>query len=126
GADSFTNRGRWKPRSACPWSRTSTWGPSPTASSEMGRAPAQGRSVGFWLTVGVVGLATLGAALTGMPALAALPILGAGVVAFLLRAPLRIPTLTLLFLGLVLDNPADIGPWKSPLFPLGELLLTQL
>lgn len=92
----------------------------------MGRAPAQGRSVGFWLTVGVVGLATLGAALTGMPALAALPILGAGVVAFLLRAPLRIPTLTLLFLGLVLDNPADIGPWQSPLFPLGELLLTQL
>jgi len=92
----------------------------------MAGAPAKSRSLAFTLTVVFVSVATLAAALTGNPALAILPILLVAMVAFLLRAPLRVPTLTLLFLGLVLDNPADIGPWKSPLFPLGELLLTQL
>lgn len=92
----------------------------------MAAARAKGSGITFWLIVGFVSLATLAAAFTGIPALALAPILMVAFVAFLLRAPLRVPTLTLLFLGLVLDNPADIGPWKSPLFPLGELLLTQL
>ena len=92
----------------------------------MAGAPADRFGITFWLTIGFVSVGTLAAALSGMPALAILPILAAALVSFLLRAPLRVPTLTLLFLGLVLDNPADIGPWKSPLFPLGELFLTQL
>src|SRR5688572_25027231 len=92
----------------------------------MAAARAKVSGTTFWLIVGFVSLATLAAVFTGIPALALAPILMVAFVAFLLRAPLRVPTLALLFLGLVLDNPADIGPWKSPLFPLGELLLTQL
>lgn len=92
----------------------------------MAAAPPKRSGIGFWLTAAVVSVATLAGALMGSIALAILPLLMTALIAFLLRAPLRVPTLTLLFLGLVLDNPADIGPWQSPLFPLGELLLTQL
>ena len=84
----------------------------------MAGEPADRFGITFWLTIGFVSVATLAAAFSGIPALAILPILAAALVSFLLRAPLRVPTLTLLFLGLVLDNPADIGrllariPWQ--------------
>jgi hypothetical protein len=44
------------------------------------------------------------------------------------RAPLRATMLTLMFCALVLENPSDIpaaGLWRSPLYPIGALLLTH-
>lgn len=45
------------------------------------------------------------------------------------RAPLRHSLLVLMFLGFTLENPAEkpaMGEWKSPLYPLGAVMLTHL
>ena len=80
----------------------------------------------FWVCCVGLLLATLGASLTSVPWLPLLPVVLLVFGIALFKLPLRAPTLAVLFLGLVLDNPSDIGPWKSPLFELGALMLTQL
>jgi hypothetical protein len=45
------------------------------------------------------------------------------------RAPLKSSLLVVMFLALTLENPSEMpamGAWKSPLFTLGQLLLTQV
>ena len=83
------------------------------------------------LGIAALGAASLAAILAGNGnlAVAAAPILGVLVVVAVARVPLRTSLLVLAFLALVLENPAEAfasGLWKSPLQPLGALLLMQL
>lgn len=83
-------------------------------------------SLAFWVIVALVFIATLGLASLGNPLLTVLPTLGVGFFYALLKLPMRIPALTIVFLALVLESPADNGPWKSPLYSVGELFLGQI
>jgi hypothetical protein len=60
---------------------------------------------------------------------AMLPVAVFGLLYLLWAVPLRYPALTLLFLGLTLENPGDepaSGLWKSPLYPVGAMMLGHL
>jgi hypothetical protein len=60
---------------------------------------------------------------------ALLPALLVAVACAVCLLPLRYALLTLMFLALTMENPADVpamGLWKSPLYPAGELLLAHL
>lgn len=83
-------------------------------------------SLVFWVIVALVFIATVGLALLGMPLLAVIPTLGVGFFYALVKLPMRIPALVIIVLALVLESPADNGPWRSPLYPVGELFLGQL
>jgi hypothetical protein len=79
-----------------------------------------------WLfsTLLVVGCATTAVATIagdGSLIATATTLLIAAVLVFVWVAPLRVPLLGLVFLGLALDGTGD-GPWDSPLAPLGRLL----
>lgn len=74
-------------------------------------------------------LATVGAAVAGNGsiAVATAPVLAVAVLYGLATAPVRVSALVVLFLVLALENPGDAGgPWRSPLAPLGTLLLANL
>jgi hypothetical protein len=78
----------------------------------------------------LVGL-TLAALLVGDGnlAVALAPALLAGALSACAVLPLRYPVLAVTFLALTLENPADApaaGLWRSPLYPVGALLLTHL
>lgn len=65
----------------------------------------------------------------GNVGLALLPTLALGVLCALWALPLRYPALVLTFLALTLENPSDVpasGLWKSPLYPVGAVLLAHL
>ncbi|MBS2031475.1 MAG: hypothetical protein JST54_26475 [Deltaproteobacteria bacterium] len=57
------------------------------------------------------------------------PLAGLGVLAFVLFGRLRTSAMILLLAGLALENPSERpanGMWRSPLYPLGALLLDKL
>lgn len=65
----------------------------------------------------------------GNPAVATLPVAAAVLVVTVANVPLRRSLLVLAFFVLILENPAEApasGLWRSPLFPLGVALLSQL
>jgi hypothetical protein len=83
----------------------------------------------FAALLAVLTLATVGAAVAGNGsiAVATAPVLGVAVLYGLATAPVRVSALVVLFLVLALENPGDAGgPWRSPLAPLGTLLLANL
>lgn len=88
---------------------------------------------GQWLALlAAVWMATLGAMVAGaaldQPVLAAVPLLACAVLVAIVKAPLRYTLLALVFLALVLENPAERpgnGQWKSPLYIVGALLLAN-
>lgn len=89
------------------------------------------RLLGFALLVGALGLATVSAVvLLGQnPLFALLPLLGFLLLFALLKLPLRVPLLAMMFVGLTFENPGDVpaeGQWQTPLYPIGKLLLAQL
>lgn len=95
-------------------------------------APAGDSALGpaAWAAAGLA-LATVLAVLLsgGNPLLAAAPALCALVLCAALTAPLRSCILALFFLCLVADAPQDApmsGHWRSPLYPLGQLLCDNL
>lgn len=94
------------------------------ASEGSGLSPAL-----FWALVAVLTLSTVGAIVAGggrIP-LAVAPVAVAAVLYGVWSAPARVTALVILFLSLALENPVDAGgSWKSPLFPLGALLLANL
>ena len=83
----------------------------------------------FWAIVAALTLSTLGAIVAGggrIP-LAVAPVVVAGLLYAIWIAPARVTALVILFLCLALENPVDAGGrWKSPLYPLGALLLANL
>ena len=83
----------------------------------------------FGALLAVLTLATLGAIVVGdgRIAVAVAPVLAAGVIYGLWKAPARASALVMLFLILALENPGDAGGrWRSPLSPVGALLLANL
>ncbi|HEV8245480.1 MAG TPA: O-antigen ligase family protein [Polyangiaceae bacterium] len=91
--------------------------------------PAEPRQTRFALFVAALGVATVASAILLGPLFALLP-LGAwlGLVA-LSKLPLRVPLMVMMFIGLTFENPGDVpadGKWKSPLYSIGKLLLSQL
>jgi O-Antigen ligase len=65
----------------------------------------------------------------GSLALAIVPALLLGTLYAVARLPLRYPVLVATFLALTLENPADVpaaGLWRSPLYPVGTLLLAHM
>lgn len=61
--------------------------------------------------------------------LALVPTLVFGVLYAVWKLPLRYPALVLTFLALTLENPSDApasGLWRSPLYPVGAVLLAHL
>jgi hypothetical protein len=88
---------------------------------------------GLWLLtvlVGVVAATTIASivATDGNPAAALMPVGAIAAVYVLVRLPLRYIALALLFLGLVLESPAEIlaaGLYKSPIYVVGWLLLAH-
>jgi hypothetical protein len=104
------------------------------AVSADGRAAPAGEGGGvsavvFWGLVAALTVSTVGAIVAGggrIP-LAVAPLAVAGVLCGIWRAPARVTALVILFLSLALENPVDAGGrWKSPLYPLGALLLANL
>jgi hypothetical protein len=96
------------------------------------RAPAAEASMRplIWtvcaLAVSTVALIIIG---NGNPVLAVVPLGGLLFLLMLGRMPLRWPVLVMVFCGITLENPGDApaeGKWKSPLYPLGALLMAQL
>ncbi len=82
--------------------------------------------VALWAFLAVLALATIVLSVVVGPVGAIVPF-GALLFAFILsRVPLRWPLFVVMAMCLVLDNPADRGPWKSPLFLLGSLMTIQL
>ncbi len=80
----------------------------------------------FYVIVSGVALATIGLVLLGNPLLAVVPTLAAGLLFALFKGSLRIPILAMVTVAFVIDNPSDHGPWQSPFYTLGELLLIQV
>jgi hypothetical protein len=76
------------------------------------------------LTLLTIGAVVIG---NGKIAVGVAPVLAAGVIYGMWKAPARTSALVLLFLILALENPGDAGGrWRSPLYPLGALLLANL
>jgi hypothetical protein len=85
-------------------------------------------AAGIVVLVGLVAVATLAGVIAsdGNIVVAIAPVAALGLLYLLWHVPLRYPVLVLLFLGLTLENPTDdnaSGLWKSPLAPVGALLL---
>lgn len=80
----------------------------------------------FYALCAVVALATLALVLLGNPVMAVLPTLLVAVLYGLFKGSLRIPVLIMVTACLILDNPSDHGPWTSPFYTLGELMLIQV
>lgn len=95
------------------------------AAAAVERTPLLRRDVvGFWLVVGAVGVATLGAVLASEnPLVAAVPVLLVAIVAGAVRLPLRWSVAVLLIAVLAIDGPGDGAEiWRSPLEIVGEFL----
>lgn len=78
------------------------------------------------LAVSTLALIIIG---NGNPLFAVVPLFGLLFLLMLSKMPLRWPVLTMVFCGITLENPGDVpaeGYWKSPLYPLGALLMAQL
>jgi O-antigen ligase len=78
--------------------------------------------------VGLFALVTVAGVIVsdGNLVVAIAPVAAFSLLYLLWHVPLRYPVIALLFLGLTLENPGDdpaSGLWKSPLYPLGALLL---
>jgi O-antigen ligase len=78
--------------------------------------------------VGLFALVTIAGVVVsdGNLVVAVAPVAVVGFIYLLWHVPLRYPAIALLFLGLTLENPGDdtaSGLWKSPLYPVGALLL---
>jgi hypothetical protein len=83
------------------------------------------------LLVPVLAALTVGAAIVsnGNVAMAVAPVAAVCLVTVLVKVPLRYSAFALMFAGLTFENPAEDSGcdlWKSPLYPLGKLLLDQL
>src|SRR5579859_2717949 len=79
----------------------------------------------------LVAAITVVAALIGEEVVSMLfsPVIVLGILYMLVKAPLRTSLLALVFLGLTLENPAEMpanGHFKSPFFNVGGLLLTHI
>ena len=107
----------------------------PTGARAM--AIARDRLKGFrgqWSAMLVaVWVATLGAMVVGaavdQPILAVVPLVLALVLVAIAKAPLRYTLMALTFLALTMENPAErsgAGLWKSPIWMVGALLLSNL
>jgi hypothetical protein len=83
------------------------------------------------IAVAGIGLGVLTIALTmltGNPGAALAPTLAVGVLWLMWRIPIRYSIYTLIFLGLTLECAQEIpatGLWKSPIFIVGEMLLSK-
>jgi O-antigen ligase len=93
--------------------------------------PAAPRQWPFIVFAAVLVLMTLGIVIgtDGNIGIAVLPLLLYLFIYFLCKIPLRYTSLGLLFLGLTLENPADVpacGQWKSPLYKVGALMLCHI
>jgi O-antigen ligase len=87
-------------------------------------------TISIVILVGLVAAATIAAVILsdGNLVAAVAPVGAFGLLYLLWHLPMRYPVLVLLFLGLTLENPGDdtaSGLWKSPLYPLGALLLAH-
>ena len=96
----------------------------------VGRQVREPPSIGFAVFVATVAMVTVTAIIVsdGNLAAAVAPVLGIGFMYVLWHLPLRYPVLSLLFLGLIMENPGEppaSGLWKSPLFTVGALLLAH-
>ena len=85
-------------------------------------------AAGIVVLVGLVAVATLAGVIAsdGNIGVALAPVAALGLLYLLWHVPLRYPVLVLLFLALTLENPGDdtaSSLWKSPLAPVGALLL---
>lgn len=82
------------------------------------------------MVLSLVGLTAVAVVLgDGNLALALFPTAALGLLYAVWRLPLRHPVLVLTFLALTLENPSDVpavGLWKSPLYPVGALLLVHM
>ena len=89
------------------------------------------RGIVFAAFVVLLGGLTLLAAVAGDGSLAValVPALLLGTLYAVARLPLRYPVFVATFLALTLENPADVpaaGLWRSPLYPVGTLLLAHM
>jgi hypothetical protein len=83
--------------------------------------------MGFRGLMAAVGLATAVAAVSGEPALAAVPVLLVAAIFAMTKAPLRLSAAALLFVMLgVEDNSETLGQWRSPLALVGDLFHSRL
>lgn len=88
-------------------------------------------NLALFTMAGSLSLLTLAAAILsdGSLALTLVPTLIVGALYAIWKLPLRYPVLALVLLALTLENPSDVpavGLWKSPLYPVGALLLAHM
>jgi hypothetical protein len=100
-------------------------------SSTLAGRDRQPRLFGLTFVVGVLAVGTVAVvALLGKSALfALLPLILFVSLYALLKLPLRVPLFFMMFIGLTFENPGDVpatGLWKSPLYDVGKLFLSQL
>lgn len=91
-------------------------------------APDRPSYLRYLALLGFLVLATVGGAVLH-PVVALAPALAVGVLWVVVKVPLRYPVLGLTYLVLAVDfvpERPQSGFWPSPLFPIGELLFTQL
>jgi O-antigen ligase len=115
---------------AFPDSRAAPGGPPVSAPAGTWHLPG-GRqvlsSLGFRGLLAAVGLATAVAAISGEPALAAVPVLLVAAIFAMTKAPLRLSAAALLFVMLgVEDNSETLGQWRTPLALVGDLFHNRL
>ena len=94
-------------------------------------APAEASSRPLVVVVALLALSTIALIIigNGNPLFAVVPLGGFLFLLMLVKMPLRWPALAMVFCGITLENPGDVpaeGRWKSPLYPLGALLMAQL
>ena len=100
----------------------------PAGGAPKDKASGDSTPLSVVLLVAVMALVTVAGVIVtdGNVAVAIAPVAAFALLYVLCQVPLRYPVLALLFLGLTLENPGDdmaSGLWKSPIYPLGALLL---
>src|SRR5262249_24115850 len=93
--------------------------------------PGAVRALSLAAHIAVVGVLTLAALALGEGDvfIAIVPVLVLALLHAISWLPLRYPVLVITFLALTLENPAETpaaGLWKSPFYPLGEVLFGHL
>src|SRR5260221_2817790 len=87
-----------------------------------------GGPLGAFITAVVLTLIGLGADDWGVSAII-IPLVFLLIVYVMTQVPVRVSLLALMFCALTLENPSEIpavGRWKSPFYPVGEILLAHL
>ena len=89
------------------------------------------RSIGFYLLVAALCLATVGALFYGAGRLdvALVPAFLVLAIYAMVKLPLRYPVFAMTFLALTLENPGDVpgaGIWKSPIYDYGAIFLGHM